>query len=108
MRHRVSLAQRGCGCRTGCKTARCKCRTNNHLCGPGCKCQGCTNLPLESRHRVADLDQTSTSESEESDVEKQFDDIMDEVFGDHLLAEDNENLIDMEELINNLDVMEKD
>ena len=55
---------------------------------------------------MADLDQTSTSESEESDVEKQVDDIMDEVFGDHLLAEDNE--IDMEELIDSLDVMEED
>jgi hypothetical protein len=45
---RVALIQKGCGCKTGCLTGRCKCKKGNALCGPGCKCQGCQNLIIAS------------------------------------------------------------
>ena len=45
VRDRVAFIKKGCGCRTGCLTARCKCKKAAHHCGPGCKCTGCTNVP---------------------------------------------------------------
>ena len=45
VRTRVALIKKGCACKTGCKTGRCKCKKNNSPCGPGCKCVGCCNMP---------------------------------------------------------------
>lgn len=42
VRTNVALIRKGCGCKTGCTTSRCKCRKGGADCGPGCKCQGCT------------------------------------------------------------------
>lgn len=42
---RVMLIKKGCGCKTGCTSGRCKCRKAGTHCGPGCKCTGCCNLP---------------------------------------------------------------
>ena len=50
VRTRVALLQKGCGCKTGCRTGRCKCKKSNNHCGPGCKCQGCLNLPATSNN----------------------------------------------------------
>ena len=32
-----------CGCKKGCKTNRCKCRSNGKKCSIRCKCVGCSN-----------------------------------------------------------------
>lgn len=48
VRTRVALLQKGCGCKTGCLTGRCKCKKSKVFCGPGCKCEGCLNLPTAS------------------------------------------------------------
>ena len=45
VRTRVALLQKGCGCKTGCSSRRCKGKKNSTHCGPGCKCQRCFNLP---------------------------------------------------------------
>ena len=45
LKSQVALIKKGCGCRTGCTSACCKCKKNNSHCGPGCKCLGCHNLP---------------------------------------------------------------
>lgn len=36
---RIPLIQRRCGCRSGCDTARYKCKKTSKYCGPGCKCK---------------------------------------------------------------------
>ena len=53
IKEQVALARKGCGCKTGCSSARCKCKKRNSHYGPGCKCTGCTNLPVEllQQHR---------------------------------------------------------
>lgn len=101
IRDRVALIQKGCGCKTGCQTNRCKCKKSNHACGPGCKCQSCTNLPQTSPpSQVANLDQESSSESELDFTDYEVDNIMEEVFGDRgetdsdisVSTEDNEDM----------------
>ena len=37
-RDSVAFLTQGCGCKTGCGTARCKCVKMGRLCGPGCTC----------------------------------------------------------------------
>jgi len=82
IRDRVALIQKGCGCKTGCQTNRCKCKKSNRACGPGCKYQSCTNLPQTSPpSQVANLDQEGSSESELDFTDYEVD-IMEEVWGD--------------------------
>ena len=87
IRERVALVRKGCGCKTGCLTARCKCRKSKHECGPGCKCIGCTNLPAEATGQSASEDTESESvtssdtSSTTSDLEEQVDQLMADVFG---------------------------
>ncbi len=38
VRTRVALLRKGCGCKTGCLSHRCKCKKSGTHCGPGCKC----------------------------------------------------------------------
>ena len=38
IRNSVSFLLKGCGCKTGCTTARCKCIKSRKPCGPGCSC----------------------------------------------------------------------
>ena len=37
-RNSVAFLIHGCGCKTGCRTAKCKCVKAGRLCGPGCAC----------------------------------------------------------------------
>ena len=64
IKERVALIRKGCSCKTGCSSARCKCKKHNSHCGPGCKCTGCTNLPAEALATAQE--ETSDSESEAS------------------------------------------
>ncbi|CAG2223496.1 unnamed protein product [Mytilus edulis] len=55
----VEWYTKGCGCKTGCKTNRCKCRKAQNencdgFCGPGCKCVNCFNVP-DSGDQVLDM-----------------------------------------------------
>ena len=40
----IEFLTKGCSCTKGCRTLRCGCRKKQRSCGPGCLCQGCTNL----------------------------------------------------------------
>ena len=61
----IDFLLKGCNCKKGCKNNMCGCRKKGKFCGPGCLCQGCTNLPATSNY---DLDDGSTdSESHTSD-----------------------------------------
>ena len=55
---------KGCNCKKGCKTNICGCRKKKIHCGPGCLCQGCTNL-LTTINDIGD--DSTDSESDTSD-----------------------------------------
>ena len=42
----LDFLNKGCTCKTGCKTKRCSCQKNGRECGAGCECRGCTNMKL--------------------------------------------------------------
>ena len=48
IRNSVSFLLKGCGCKTGCTTARYKCVKSRKPCGPGCSCgTKCTNQGMQ-------------------------------------------------------------
>ncbi|SMN12413.1 hypothetical protein SPBRAN_863 [uncultured Candidatus Thioglobus sp.] len=40
----LDFLNKGCMCRTGCKTKRCSCQRSGRECGAGCECRGCVNV----------------------------------------------------------------
>ena len=80
---------RGCACKTGCKTKRCKCKKKGTHCGPGCECQGCANVPLSGPQDLSSDEETDdvlstcsstcscsegeNEETEETVTEEEFD-----------------------------------
>ena len=70
------ILTRGCGCKKGC-------RRKQEVCGPGCVCSGCTNVPVqvEERPESGSEDSDSTSDSEISS-----DDLETEIITDHFLS----------------------
>ena len=83
---RVALIRKGCGCKTGCMTNRCKCRKSGNHCGPGCACLSCCNLPAKTNPEQVEVEVAETvnpdSDQSDSDLEAEVDDIMYHVFGD--------------------------
>ena len=83
----MSLIRKGCSCKTGCSSGRCKCKKNATHCGPGCKCTGCKNLPVEAL-RPGQMDQSDSdtnsvsSEGSESELDEEVDKLMQDIFGD--------------------------
>ncbi|VDI64212.1 Hypothetical predicted protein [Mytilus galloprovincialis] len=68
----VQWYTKGCSCKTGCSTNRCKCRksksdSKDGFCGPGCKCINCVNLPDKSD--TLDISLSDMLSDEISDVE---------------------------------------
>jgi len=47
----------------GCKAFNCGCKKKEWYCGPGCLCQGCTNV----EHNNVPTDQSNISSSDDSD-----------------------------------------
>ena len=43
----IDFLLKGCSCKKGCKSYLCGCRKLKSYCGPGCLCQGCTNVRLQ-------------------------------------------------------------
>ena len=87
VRSRVALIKKGCGCKTGCSSNRCKCRKNNVQCGPGCTCDNCCNHPVSQQVSIAEdmPDSESESESESGEYDElndDVDDIMRSIFGE--------------------------
>ena len=80
VRSRVALIKKGCACKTGCTSSRCKCKKSGNYCGPGCKCISCCNAPGANPHDV----ENNSSDSEESitdDIQDEVNTIMRDVFG---------------------------
>jgi hypothetical protein len=40
----VGLVMKGCGCKTGCESGRCKCRKAGQMCSVSCRCVACKNV----------------------------------------------------------------
>ena len=49
----IQFLTKGCSCKKGYRTNNCGCRRRSSHCGPGCACQGCTNLPVALDWRAA-------------------------------------------------------
>ena len=80
IRSRVALIRKGCGCKTGCTTNRCKCKKGNVYCGPGCTCDNCNNHPIQqTSFPISEIEREETSSSQ--DLRQQVDNIMSSVFG---------------------------
>ncbi len=79
----IQFLTKGCTCKKGCNTNRCRCKKKNEKCGPGCKCQHCENLatragntsssvaPMVANAVESDTEEMNDSEqdSEDSDDE---------------------------------------
>ncbi|CAC5419098.1 unnamed protein product [Mytilus coruscus] len=83
----VEWYTKGCGCKTGCKTNRCKCKKAQNdncdgFCGPDCKCVNCFNVPGSGDQVLdmsIDLDDVISDETE--DLEDPVEDEQPEVDG---------------------------
>jgi len=53
---RIALIKKGCGCKTGCMTACCKCKKSGNHCGPGCACLSCCNVPASITQEVMEIE----------------------------------------------------
>ena len=55
IRKTIDWYTKGCACKSGCNTNRCKCHkqkseSNDGYCSPGCKCINCTNIKLPEQN----------------------------------------------------------
>jgi len=68
---------KGCSCKSGCNTNRCSCkrqtdrqrRKTGGYCGPGCKCQNCTNIPNVQHQFLESLEEPFELEVCDEDIE---------------------------------------
>ena len=70
VREMVALIKKGCGCKTGCQSSRCKRKRGGNYCF-GCKCVGCCNLPTTPNRTVTEVAETQhdTEDEEDSEIE---------------------------------------
>lgn len=83
VRTTVALIKKGCGCKTGCLLAHCKCKKGGNLWGPGCKCLRLCNLPANPSQDI-EVDEAEDCDSDsdsDGDFEQQVDNIMIDIFG---------------------------
>jgi hypothetical protein len=59
VQERVESLLKGCKCKTGCTTTRCKCRKKNDICREGCLCIACENT---SHIKTTTTDQSTVSD----------------------------------------------
>ena len=66
----IHFLTKGCSCKKGCKTNNCGCKRRSSHCGPGCACQGCTNLPLaQLQHPGLESSSDSDNDNDVSDTD---------------------------------------
>ena len=85
---KIKLWTEGCGCKTGCTTNRCKCKSKDVSCSPGCKCgSSCKNVSVntavqpnsllhsaEGQSTSEDEHNYDSDENESSDTDEMFPD----------------------------------
>ena len=52
VRERIDFVLKGCKCKTGCTSNRCKSKKKLHMCGPGCQCLNCCNMQTHQQQDV--------------------------------------------------------
>ena len=72
IRQQIEFLTKGCNCKKGCRTLRCGCRKRSRNCGPGCLCQGCSNVTISESlpHNGGSSNSSSDEESAKSDEEQ--------------------------------------
>ena len=93
----LDFLNKGCTCKTGCKTKRCSCQKKERECGAGCECKGCTNITL-SRPSINQEDEDEDDDDEdgsaESDDESEDEeDIQTEVITDTFFNDDEDQML---------------
>jgi hypothetical protein len=86
VRERVKTLTQGCKCKTGCTTARCKCRKDGEVCKEGCQCYDCHNLQVAPVQEDLPEDVYLSLEELNNDNDHRGinDDELDEIFIDEL------------------------
>ena len=79
---------KGCKCKGGCKSRRCRCKKDQRACGPGCQCINCGNLHVHAGKPASEdipegHDTTAVLDADGEDDESSDDDFED------LYGEDN-------------------
>ena len=95
IRSTVVLIKKGCGCKTGCITARCKCNKSGNYCGPGCKCVRCCNLPSsacpDTNTTIIEVDEDESTSNAEDNLEREVNEIMNNIFGEQQSSTEGES-----------------
>ena len=76
VKEKVLYLTRGCSCsKSKCVNRLCKCKKQNSLCGPGCRCKNCENTTHDSPgHLDDDYDENDNDADEENDNDADEDD----------------------------------
>ena len=69
VRQRIEFLTKGCNCKKVCRTLKCGCRKRSRNCGPGCLCQGCSNINTQQSDSLPHKSSSSSSSSGSSDEE---------------------------------------
>jgi len=83
----IDFLLKGCNCKKQCKTFNCGCRKKSRYCGPGCLCQGCTNV----KHNSVPDDNSDSSSSDEGDSATSSSE-NDEELEEEIITDDNFHL----------------
>ena len=83
----IDFLLKGCSCKKGCATLRCKCKKNGNPCGPGCTCIGCKNVLLQVESDEESEEGSDCDESEESCNEEEniLTEVISEPINDHII-----------------------
>ena len=85
IRQNIEFLTKDCSCRKGCQTLRCGCRKRSRNCGPGCLCQGCTNVNTE----VANIPDSSSSSDETGDEDTSESENDDEQLEEEIITDED-------------------
>ena len=70
VKNNILYLTRGCSCKKNkCINRQCKCKKENNVCGPGCRCKSCENTPNAEISVSSSLDK-ALSDSEDSEDEQ--------------------------------------
>ena len=89
VKNTIEFLTKGCTCKKGCRTNNCGCKKKYRYCGPGCECQGCTNLPSVDQTVGSELsdDNNSGEDSSEKDY-SEYDECTDNELEQEIITED--------------------
>ena len=97
IRGTIKFLTKGCSCKKGCATNSCGCKKKSNHCGPGCECQGCTNLsqvqvPQDEYHNVSDDGDNSDDMTDYDNSSEECEELETEVITDDFLF-DSPNIL---------------